>query len=220
MADVETVQNFAREQFADLPVVLLGHSMGSYISQVFAMHYGSGLSALLLSASTWTSRLQLLPGRLLAQLEAGRLGVRGKSALLHKLGFGNFNKRFEPARTELDWLSKDEAEVDKYVADALCGGPYSCRLWQDLLGGLFAIASDNEINRIPSDLPIMITGGEQDAVGGDKGMTRLAMHYAQTMHTRLTVKIYAEGRHERLNETNRDEVTADLLDWIAAATRT
>lgn len=220
VADVETVQDFAREQFADLPVVLLGHSMGSYIAQMFAMHYGSRLSALLLSASTWPSRLQLLPGRLLAQIEAWRLGARGRSPLLNKLGFGNFNKPFEPARTELDWLSRDAAEVDKYVADPLCGGPYSCRLWQDLLGGLFSIASDNEINRIPSDLPIMITGGEKDPVGGDKGMTRLAMHYAQTMHSRLTVKIYAEGRHEMLNETNRDEVTDDWLDWIAAATRT
>ena len=218
VSDSEVVNDFVRQQFAGTPIVLLGHSMGSYIAQTFAMHYGSRLSGLILSASTWPSRLQLVPAKLLARIEALRLGTRGKSELLDKLGFGNFNKPFEPARTELDWLSRDEAEVDKYVSDPLCGGPYSCGLWLNLLGGLFELASDNAISRIPLDLPILITGGEQDPVGGDKGMTRLAMHYAQTSHQRMNVKIYPEGRHEMLNETNRDEVTADWLDWVLVTT--
>jgi alpha-beta hydrolase superfamily lysophospholipase len=219
-SDTELVHEFIREQFQDLPIVLLGHSMGSFIAQTFAMHHGSQLSGLILSASTWPSRLQLVPARLLAQIEAWRLGARGKSALLDKLGFGNFNKPFTPARTGLDWLSRDTTEVDKYVADPLCGGPYSCALWLDLLGGLFELSSDHAITRIPSDLPILITGGESDPVGGDKGMTQLAMHYAQTSHQRLAVKIYADGRHEMLNEINRDEVTSDCLSWVAATTNT
>lgn len=219
-SDTELVHEFVREQFQGLPIVLLGHSMGSFIAQTFAMQHGSNFSGLILSASTWPSRLQLAPARLLAQIEAWRLGVRGKSALLDQLGFGNFNKPFAPARTELDWLSRDETEVDKYVSDPLCGGPYSCALWLDLLGGLFDLSSEPAITQIPSDLPILITGGESDPVGGDKGMTKLAMHYAQTSHQRLSVKIYPGGRHEMLNEINRDEVTADWLNWIAATTHT
>ena len=219
-SDTELVHEFLRERFRDLPIVLLGHSMGSYIAQTFAMQHGAQLSGLILSASTWPSRLQLAPAKLLAQIEAWRLGVRGKSALLDQLGFGNFNKQFSPARTALDWLSRDEAEVDKYVADSLCGGPYSCGLWQDLIGGLFYISSDRAVSHIPADLPILITGGESDPVGGDKGMTKLAMHYAQTSHQALSVKIYPGGRHEMLNETNREEVTADWLNWIAATTHT
>ena len=216
--DVETVNDFIRAEYPDLKVVLLGHSMGSYVAQAFAMHFGGRLSGLLLSASTWPSKLLLLPALVLAYIESWRLGKRGKSALLDKLGFGNFNKPFEPARTELDWLSRDAAEVDKYVASPLCGGPYSCGLWRDLLRGLFSIASDRALIRIPADLRIMITGGEQDPVGGDKGMTKLLMHYAQTSHQRLAVKIYEGGRHEMLNETNRDEVTSDWLDWADATT--
>jgi alpha-beta hydrolase superfamily lysophospholipase len=218
VSDSVVVNDFVRQQFAGTPIVLLGHSMGSYIAQTFAMQYGSRLSGLILSASTWPSRLQLAPAKLLARIEALRLGIHGKSELLDKLGFGDFNKPFEPARTLRDWLSRDEAEVDKYVSDPLCGGPYSCGLWLDLLGGLFDLASDNAISRIPLDLPILITGGAQDPVGGDKGMTRLAMHYARTSHKRMKVKIYAEGRHEMLNETNRDEVTADWLDWVSLTT--
>jgi alpha-beta hydrolase superfamily lysophospholipase len=214
--DAHIVHEHVRVQFPDKRIVLLGHSMGSFVAQSFAMHYGAKLSGLLLSGSTWPSRLQAVPGILLARLEALRIGKRGTSTLLDKLGFGNFNKCFKPARTELDWLSRDEKEVDAYVADPLCGGPYTCGLWIDLLGGLFSIGSDHALSRIPGDLPILITGGSDDPVGGERGMTKLAMHYAQTGHSRMTLKLYEGGRHEMLNETNRDEVTRDWLDWISA----
>lgn len=219
IADCEVVNHSIRDTYDNAPVILLGHSMGSYIAQAFAMRYGDRLSGLILSASTWPSRVQLLPGKLLAKVESWRLGRRGKSALLDQVGFGDFNKPFAPARTEFDWLSREASEVDKYVADPLCGGPYSCALWLDLIGGLFEISSDRAITQIPAELPILITGGESDPVGGDKGMTQLVTHYAQTGHQRIAVKIYADGRHEMLNETNRDEVTADWLKWIATTTR-
>jgi alpha-beta hydrolase superfamily lysophospholipase len=217
--DAHIVHEHVREQFPNQRIVLLGHSMGSFIAQSFAMHYGARLSGLLLSGSTWPSRLQAIPGMLLARLESLRIGRRGTSALLDKLGFGNFNKCFKPPRTELDWLSRDEHEVDAYVADPLCGGPYTCGLWIDLLGGLFSIGSDHALGRVPADLPILITGGTDDPVGGERGMTKLAMHYAQSGHSRMSLKLYAGGRHEMLNETNRDEVTSDWLDWISARFR-
>ncbi len=217
--DAHVAHEHIREQFPNLPIVLLGHSMGSYIAQTFAMCCGAKLSALLLSGSMWPQRAKLLPAMLLARLESLRLGKLGGSTLLNKLGFGDFNNRFEPARTEMDWLSRDEHEVDLYIADPLCGGPYTCGLWRDVLGALFELGSDHALNRIPADLPMLITGGSDDPVGGEDSMTRLAMHYAQTGHQRVTMKLYPEGRHEMLNETNRDEVTDDWLDWIAARCR-
>jgi len=218
-SDIEAVNGFVREQFPATPIVLLGHSMGSFFAQAFAMHYGPRLSALILSASTWSSKISLGAALALARIESWRLGPFGRSALLNALGFGRFNQSFSPARTEMDWLSRDDAEVDKYVADPLCGGPYSCALWRDLLTGLLYISSDHALMRISSELPILISGGELDPVGGDKGMSRLALHYAQTAHKRIKVKIYPGGRHEMLNETNRDEVTADWLDWIESTRR-
>ena len=218
--DVDVVNEFVRQTLPGIPVVLLGHSMGSYIAQNFAMYHSARLAGMILSASTWPSKLKLLPAFIIAHIEAWRVGTSANSRLLHKLGFSDFNKPFSPARTDLDWLTRDEDEVDKYIADPLCGGPYTCGLWRDLFGGLLRIYSDNSLRRISSELPILITGGELDAVGGDKGMGRLATRYAQTLHSRLKVRIYPEGRHEMLNEINRDEVTRDWLDWIDATTGT
>lgn len=216
-SDALLVQESAAGRFSDVPITLLGHSMGSFIAQHFAMVHGARLAALLLSGSNWQPRLMLVLAHVIARIECWRLGERHGSNLLDKLLFADFNKPFEPARTGLDWLSRDDAEVDKYVADSLCGGPYTAGLWRDLTGGLLGITSDHAVSRVPTDLPILISGGEQDPVGGDKGMGKLAVHYAQTSHARLKVKIYADARHEMLNETNRDEVTSDWLDWIAVA---
>ena len=217
--DIEIAHEAVRDAFPGVPIVMLGHSMGSFLAQTYAMHYGAWLTGLILSASTWPSLLTLWPGRVAAKVESWRLGRRGKSPLLQRLGFGRFSRRFRPARTPYDWLSRDDAEVDRYVADPLCGGPFSCALWLDVIGGMVANRSDHAISRIPADLPILITGGELDPVGGEAGMARLAMHFAQTLHSRLTVRIYPDARHELLNETNRDAVTAEWLDWIAATTR-
>jgi alpha-beta hydrolase superfamily lysophospholipase len=217
--DVRVVTDNIREAHASKPVFLVAHSMGSFIGETFAMHYGARLQGLLLSGSSWPQRIQLLPGRLLAKLESLRVGKRGNSALINALGFSAFNRPFRPVRTEMDWLSRDENEVDKYIDDPLCGGPFTCGLWLDFLGGLYELGSDHALNRIPADLPILITGGSADPVGGERGMTRLAMHYMQTLHQRVKLKIYPDGRHEMLNEINRDEVMADWLDWIASHTK-
>ena len=216
IADGKLVNDFLGGQYRGKPVVLLGHSMGSYIAQSYAMRHGGELAALALSGSTWPSRMLVGVGRLLARFEAWRLGKKGESALLNKLGFGDFNRKFEPARTELDWLSRDQDEVDRYVADPLCGGPYSTGLWLDLLGGLLEVSKNANLGKIPPDLPILITGGADDPVGGESGMLKLVSHYQSTGHATLSETIYADGRHEMFNEINRDEFTSDLLDWIAS----
>jgi alpha-beta hydrolase superfamily lysophospholipase len=219
VSDVDTVHREIAHRHADLPIALIGHSMGSYIAQSYLIKHEPNISSLILSASTWPSRPLVLLARALAKIEGWRLGAHRDSALLQRLGFSNFNKPFHPSRTNSDWLSRDDAEVDTYIADPLCGGPYSAQLWSDLTAGLFSISSDSALRRIQTDLPILITGGELDPVGGDKGMGQLAMHYAQTGHNRLKVKIYPQGRHEMLNDTARDEVTRDWIDWIFATSR-
>lgn len=212
--DAIAVQHFAARTWVDTPIVLLGHSMGSYIAQSVSAREPDRLSALILSASTLSPRLQLRSARLLARIAIWHHGGRHRSVFLNQLGLGSFNKRFAPNRTDFDWLSRDHAEVDRYVSDPLCGFMLSNRFWHDLLGGLLEISSPATLRQIPPALPILITGGEVDPVGGKKGMTQLKQAYERSGHQQVTLTMYPGGRHEMLNETNREEFTSDLLQWI------
>jgi alpha-beta hydrolase superfamily lysophospholipase len=212
--DASLVMRYVRDRLPNAPLALLGHSMGSFLAQHVAMQHGAQLSALLLSGSNRPSPALSTAAWLLARAECLRLGERSHSPLLDKLGFGNFNRSFEPARSELDWLSRDADEVDRYIADPLCGGPYTAGLWRELTSALRDLGNDTRLQEIPADLPILITGGAADPVGGEKGLAELARHYERSGHAQVSLKIYAGGRHEMLNEINRDEVTADWLGWF------
>jgi alpha-beta hydrolase superfamily lysophospholipase len=214
ISDVLQVRQHITERFPKVPVVLLGHSMGSYIAQSFVMRHGGNNHALILSASTYAPRGQLRAGHLCAQFLTALTGRKRINKFLNHSGLGKFNERFKPVRTKFDWLSRDEAEVDRYIQDPLCGGDFSNKLWADLTGGLLQITSDNAVATVRQDLPILILGGERDPVGGAIGSTLLADVYRKTGHDDVTLKLYPEGRHEMLNETNRDGVTRDVIEWI------
>jgi alpha-beta hydrolase superfamily lysophospholipase len=220
ISDARLVQDELIRQWPNIPIILLGHSMGSYIAQSFLVRGHGSVSALVLSASNFNMRAQLRIAHWIAAFESVRGGKRNKSKLLNKMAFGEFNKPFRPNRTDFDWLSRDENEVDKYVADPLSGSDSSSRLWFDLTGGLLEVSSLQALRKIPVDLPVLITGGSVDPVGGRKGLTLLAKKYRESGHANTTLKIYECSRHEMLTETNRDEYSKDLTGWITDAVLT
>ena len=147
------------------------------------------------------------------------MGAHGRSPLLHSLAFGAYNKQFEPVRTEADWLSRDSAEVDKYIADPLCQFRPTLQLWIDLLGALDEIAKPARQERIPKQLPIYVIAGTRDPVSAyGRGLEQLLSAYHAAGLQRVTCRFYPEARHELFNETNRDEVTRELLAWLDEAT--
>jgi alpha-beta hydrolase superfamily lysophospholipase len=198
-----------------LPIVLLGHSMGSFMAQQLISEEGDALAGVVLSGSSGKPPPLAVIGRLIARLERLRLGPRGRSALIHALAFGAFNKPFMPARTPFDWLSRDPAEVDKYVDDPLCGFVATVQLWIDLLDALAEVARPARQARIPKDLPIYVIAGARDSVSENtKGLQQLLAAYRAQGLERVTHRFYAEARHELFNELNRDEVTRDLVLWL------
>src|SRR5215831_8781459 len=149
--DLGQILDEARAKHPGLPVFLFGHSMGSYVAQTYLIESGSTLRAAILSGSSGKPSLVASAGRYVARLERARLGGTGKSKLLGDLSFGSFNKSFGKTRTAFDWLSRDPAEVDKYVADPLCGFTVSIDLWIAVLDAISDNADPERQKRVPHE---------------------------------------------------------------------
>jgi alpha-beta hydrolase superfamily lysophospholipase len=202
------------------PVVFLGHSMGSTMAQQFMGEHGDSLAGVILSGPNGQPPAIARVGRILARMERLRLGARGHSPTLYNMTFAAFNKRFAPVRTDFDWLSRDTAEVDKYVADPLCGFPVSVQLWVELLDAWAAVSHPAWCQRIHKTLPVVVIAGQCDPVSnGARQIEPMIAAYKAAGFERLEHRIYPGARHELFNETNRDEVTNDQIAWLDRLTR-
>ena len=199
----------------EVPRVLLGHSMGSLMAQQYLIEHGDSVCAAVLSGSTGDPGPMRRIGGWLARFERLRLGKRGMSGLLLFLFFGRANKAFEPARTDYDWLSRDRQEVALYIDDPLCGFVLSAQSLVDMLDALGRIYDPEALARVPDELPLLIFSGEEDPIhSGGRGFDKLVAGYEAAGLEKVTRRIYERGRHEMFNETNRDEVLADLIAWL------
>ncbi|MDR6549729.1 alpha/beta fold hydrolase [Paenibacillus qinlingensis] len=207
-----------------LPLFILGHSMGSFLTQYYMVsymeRYPAHVQGIMLSGSNGKEGPALHAGIAIATVEAAIRGDHFRSLMLTALSFGNFNARFKPNRTAFDWLSRDEDEVDAYMKDPYCGGIFTSGYFRDFFKGLKEIHQPQHVNRIRKDVPIYIFSGEEDPVGGQgKGVRRLIRGYEKLGIQDISYKLYPGGRHEMLNEINRDEVMRDIVarldSWMA-----
>ena len=209
--DVDALDRVIAGEHPGIPRVLLGHSMGSIVALAAAERNGGHLAGLVLSGPVGVSpQLPEMVGALEEAIAAGA-GDNALDAL------GAFNQPFEPARTPFDWLSRDPAEVDAYVADPLCGD--SMPLTVAYAAGVFGLsvraATAEAVAALPDGLPVLLLSGERDPVGGENAAQVHAL--AGLLRDRglpVEQQVYPDARHEVFNETNRDEVTADLITWL------
>lgn len=217
VGDIAQLIDREKGEHPGLPVVLFGHSMGSSLVQEYLIERGGSIKGAVLSGSSGKPSALVDAGRLVARAERRRLGERGKSAVLQAMSFDSFNKAFAPTRTGCDWLSRDREEVDRYIADPRCGFPATTSLWVDVLDAMVEIARPERQARIPKDLPLYVFSGTRDPVGGPlKGVAQMLDAYRAAGLRSVAHRFYPGGRHEMLNEINREEVTRDLLAWLAA----
>lgn len=197
VADIGQLVEIVRTEHRGVPLALYGHSMGSFAVQQFILDHSDQIDAVVLSGTGAGDAL------------AGAIDTT------KPLELGAFNAAFEPARTPFDWLSRDATEVDAYIADPLCGFGTDAQGTADLVAGLAASGDPARLAQLRSDLPMYIFAGDADPVNaGLVLLTMLEERYRAAGLRDLTVKVYPGGRHEMLNETNRDEVTTDLLTWL------
>lgn len=219
LADTHAVNRDVAKRHPGLPIVFLGHSMGSFVAQALLFTHPKDVVACALSGSNGRPGPLARAGRAVARVERLRLGPLGHSPLIRALSFDEFNKAFEPNRTRSDWLSRDPAEVDRYEADPLCGFDCDVQLWMDFLDALDAsVHRRSNQERVPRDMPIYLFAGDRDPVGEfGAGVRRLYDEYRRVGIRDLTIKLYPGARHETLNETNREQVTNDMLAFAKRA---
>lgn len=197
IADVVQYGAAIKVDHADIPLFLFGHSMGSFASQSIVIDHSEQYAGVVLSGST-----------ALDVLAAGLAEAEGP------VGLEAFNAGFEQ-RTGYEWLSRDEAEVDAYVADPWCGFDLPDEMVPSLFGPAARLGDPTVLARVRDDLPLLITSGTDDPLaGGGQLVELLAQRYRDAGVTDVTVTLYPGARHEILNETNRDEVTDDIIGWL------
>ncbi len=216
--DMRELNGHLGELAPGVPKVLLGHSMGAMLSQLYVNRYGDSIAALALSGSPGIgAAFGLWMSHTIARFERLRLGRDGASPLMQKLLFGAANESFD-GDTGFEWLSRDAAEVAKYVDDPLCGFVLRVGSLCDLFAGSRLARKAREIARVPRALPVFVFAGAADPVHDDgKGIERLLKRYREAGLANVTHKLYPDGRHEMFNEINRDDVVADLLRWLDGA---
>lgn len=213
--DEKTLRDKMREEFSGVPMILLGHSMGSFIARTYIGDYPEDFDLCILSGTGHTPGAVCRAGRMVARREIRRHGGKYRSATLQNMAFGSYLKNIEDPIGPNDWICRDEAVIRAYDADPLCGFPGTAELMYEMMLGLEQIGNNSHNMKMKKDLPILFISGDADPVGGWGGGVRTVFNRFKSIGMQdVTIKIYPGARHEVLNELNKQEVWDDVLDWI------
>lgn len=215
VSDMYELTEIIKEKYPKTPIIIFGHSMGSFLTRRYIQLHGNQVDGVILSGTGGDQGIIGKLGLLVAKIEKRRIGRRTPSTVMDKLVFGKFNEQFKDARTDFDFLSRDEREVDAYIADDLCGFVCSSGFFVDLLEGINLIHQKKEVMKTPKTLPILLISGDQDPVGNNgKGVKGVYELYREVGCQHVAFKLYQGARHELLNEKNKEEVYEDILNWM------
>lgn len=216
IADLHTMTSALRERLPQLPVILLGHSMGSFVARNAAAVYSADYDAAIF-IGTAGAGMPTGAGKLLARWRMFRRGERHRSNLITRIAFGNYNRKYEKPVESNSWISRDRAVVERYAQDKFCNFAFTSRGFYDLFELLERISRRDWAEQIPDGLPVLLASGEMDPVGNfGRGVKQVHRRLADAGVRDLTLKLYPDARHEILNEINRDEVFSDILAWLDA----
>ena len=213
--DIRRLRELEGEKHPKLPYVILGHSMGSFLTRTYLIRWPGTVDAAVLSGTGQESASAVASGKALAGTLCRLRGPDHVSKLVNDLSLGAYNRAFKPNRTPSDWLSRDEAQVDLALADPLCNFMPTVAMFRDMMGGLQFAADKNNLSKMNKDTPVYFLSGDNDPVGAmGKGVRKVEAMFRTAGCKDVTVKLYPGGRHEMFNEINWQEVFDGLLAWI------
>lgn len=213
--DIDKLHDIMHEKYPELPYIFFGHSMGSFLVRTYIIKHPEKPDAVIISGTGHQPLPMVLGGYAMASAAVKLHGAHKIGDTLNSIAFGSYNKGYDNARTEFDWLSRDTANVDKYIADPLCGFVPTVSLFRDMMGGIRFVTNQKNIDRMCQETPVYFMSGDADPVGENgKGVTRAYNAFCRAGLHDVKMRLYPGGRHELLNETNREDIYKDVLDWI------
>lgn len=215
--DVHRLKKITQEKYPGLPVIIMGHSMGSFIARNYIYRYGTGIKMAVIMGTGSMPVSVLNAGSVLTKMTALFKGSKCKPAMVAKMSFGGYFKRIPNPRTGYDWLSVNEKNVDDYIADPMCGFGFTANGYLALFELMKRMQKEDNVAAVPKDLPLLFVAGSDDPVGAyGEGVKTAADSYRNAGVKDITVKLYQGDRHEILNEDDKETVKEDILEWITA----
>jgi alpha-beta hydrolase superfamily lysophospholipase len=215
--DIDGINTAIKKERPGVPVFILGHSWGSFLVQLYIETFSANVDGCILSGTRGPGGIDTAFGAIFLPLYTMVCSPRTRSRFILKLAKGNYNKAFMPARTAIDWCSRDSLEVDKFLADPLCQHLSSAGFYRDMVTLLIKIGKASEMKKIRRDLPVYIFSGNADPVGKmGAGPSKLVRKYKNLGITDIEYVLYPGARHEVLHETNRGEAVLNLIKWLDA----
>lgn len=213
--DEERLHDLIVDEYPNIPYIFFGHSMGSFITRTLIIKHPEMYDAAIISGTGHQSKALVYGGGIMANALVALKGARSDGKALNDVAFGTYLSHIENPRTPFDWLSRDVAAVDKYIADPMCGFICKASLYRDMMGGVKFVTSQKNINKMNKEKPIYFMSGAEDPVGDyGVGVEKAYKAFCDAGLHDVKMRLYPGGRHEMLNETNHTEVYKDILDWI------
>jgi len=213
--DIISLSYHFKKEHSTIPLIILGHSMGSFLARNVSYENKEVADGYIFSATAGHPGLIGIAGKSVANINMKLGGKKKRSKLMTKLAFGDFNKKYDNPRTEKDWLSRDEKIVDKYIADPYCMQIFTSQFYTDLLHGILDINDFSNMLQMNMETPILLFAGDMDPVGNyGKGPLEVHDKLKRAGAKNVELTMFPEGRHEMLNETNKEEVYQLVFDWL------
>lgn len=218
LEDIHKLMEIVKKENPDVPYLVLGHSMGSFLIRQFITIYGVSIQGAIIIGTGYQPYVLVKTGKLITSVMSIIKGNRYRSNFVNNLAIGNNNKKFEPSRTSCDWLSRDEKIVDNYINDKRTNFVFTLNAYNNMFKGILYLYKKGNLKHIPKDLPILILSGKEDPVGDfGKAAVKVYNSYKELGMNKVSMKLYEGARHEVLNELDRNKVYEDILKWIQNA---
>ena len=213
--DLQEVNHYIKDANPDLPIFMIGHSMGSFLARHYSLVHGDTIEGLVAIGTSHQTKIELQFGILAAYLGMNWKGKKETGYFLNKFTYEVFNKGINPVRTKSDWISRNEQIVDDFIEDERCGFIFSHSAFRDMFTGLLYITNPRSIQNGPTHLPIYLLSGLEDPVGSKgKQVKKAYQAYKNAGYEHVSIKLYPDMRHEILNELGNKIVYQDIVNWL------